>query len=185
MDGEDDVAPLRHSRRVGIPNREVGGDMGESAQPAPEHGPLTAYDFRDELQGIFGWTDDELRQLRIVYGAELAAGEVYLDLDHPEQGEFRATAEATVNPGCRYVPKRAVPEDLWYRVATSIGQGEIPHGAAAATPGAFGEANAEKIAASRGGSGSRSLGEEAFEMEEEQSRSHGGKGGSSPFKHKA
>lgn len=185
MDGEDDVAEPRRSRRVGIPNREVGTDMAESVQPPPEHGRLTAYDFRDELQGIFGWTDDELRQLPIVYGAELAAGEVYIDLDHPEQGEFRATDEATINPGCRYVPKRAVPEGAWYRLATSMGQGEIPSGNAAPTPGAFGEPNPDEIAVSRGGIGSTSLGTEAIEVEEDQARSHGGERRSRPFEHKA
>lgn len=153
------------AKHVGIPNRPIGDDLAKSVLPTPAHGKLSAYDLRDELQSPLGWTDDELHQLPVQYGSELALGDMCLDLDHPERGEFRATERATINPGCRYVAKRMVPEELWYRLITSIGVDDAPAGNKAATPGAFGEPNTEEIASSRGGEGATSVGEKGLEVE--------------------
>lgn len=143
------MAQPKRSRRVGITNRGVGSEGTAAGRPARARRKLTAYDFRDELQGMLGWSDDELGELPVVYGSKVKSGEVYLDLDHPERGEFRASAEATINAGCRYVPKKGVAEATWYRLAASLGRGEIPHGNAAPTPGAFGQPNVSEISSDR------------------------------------
>jgi hypothetical protein len=55
-----------------------------------------------------------LKQLPIVeVGERLEQGAVYLDLRHPDRGDFKALGGMAAGPGNWYVPKNAVDYELW------------------------------------------------------------------------
>src|SRR5207247_10952011 len=62
-------------------------------------------------------TDDELARLPIVKaGTQLEQGGVYLDLNHPERGPFKALGGQQAGSGDRYSAKRDIHYDLWNRL---------------------------------------------------------------------
>lgn len=97
----------------------------------------TAYDFRDRLQPITGWSDDDLRQLPIWHGQEFDANEIYFNLNLPEVGPFRPSRGDRPLPGYLYVAKADVPDRLWLRLIDGWGT-ELQMGNLAPQPGAFG-----------------------------------------------
>jgi hypothetical protein len=100
----------------------------------------TAYDHRRRLRGATNWSDDDLRQLPIFTGEHFAAGELYINLNLPEVGPFRATESDNPYPGYLYVAKGSVPDHLWLRLIDSWGT-EMKMGNYAPQPGAFGGHN--------------------------------------------
>lgn len=98
----------------------------------------TAYDFRDRLRSVTGWSEDDLRQLPIWQGQEFADGEVYFNLNLPERGPFRAGPADRPVDGYLYVAKGDVPDHVWLRLIDSWGT-DLPMGNQAPKPGAFGQ----------------------------------------------
>jgi hypothetical protein len=117
----------------------------------------TAFDYRDQLQPMMGWADQELRSLPIWRGDRFEPGEIYFNLMHPEDGAFRASGTETVLLDSLYIRKSDISEDLWSRTVSAIGQEEVVSGNFAPEPGAFGREGAENIAPSRGGTGASDL----------------------------
>ncbi len=97
----------------------------------------TAYDYRDRLQSITGWSDDDLRQLPIFDGETFRVGETYFNLNLPEVGPFRAEAADQKIQGYLYVAKADVPDHVWLRLVDAWGD-DLKLGNAAPQPGAFG-----------------------------------------------
>ncbi len=88
--------------------------IGE-AQPA-KHGP-TAYDVKPVHERLKQFSDDELKQLRILpTGSRLEQGATYIDLRSLELGEFTATGDRHVGPHHWGVAKKDVPYELWNRL---------------------------------------------------------------------
>ncbi|MEA2513517.1 MAG: hypothetical protein QOG89_2340 [Thermomicrobiales bacterium] len=62
-------------------------------------------------------TRDELARLPILKpGTHLEQGGVYLDLNHPDRGPFKALAGQVAGTGDRYIAKRDVDYELWNRL---------------------------------------------------------------------
>lgn len=116
----------------------------------------TAYDLRDRLQWVTGWSDEDLQAIPIFQGEEFVPGEVYFNLDLPERGMFIARGEEFRNPGAHYVAKSQVPPNLWRRLITAWGEDGFLKGALAPHPGAFGQGG--PVADSHGGTGATALG---------------------------
>jgi hypothetical protein len=71
-------------------------------------------------------SNDELARLRIVAdGVRLDQGGVYIDLDHPERGPFKALGSETAGPGHRYVAKRDTDYELWNTLVPSDAEPHI------------------------------------------------------------
>jgi hypothetical protein len=88
--------------------------IGE-AQPAKQ-GP-TAYDVKAVHKRLKQFTDDELKQLRILpTGSRLEQGATYIDLNNLELGEFTATADMHAGPNTWIVAKKDVHYELWNRL---------------------------------------------------------------------
>jgi hypothetical protein len=71
----------------------------------------------------------------------LEAGQVYFDLDHPENGPFTATGDEQVAPGSNIVSQDDMSEESWEQLV-SAGWGETrpeARGDRAYDQGAFGE----------------------------------------------
>jgi hypothetical protein len=74
----------------------------------------SAYDVKDVHQTWRDFSNADLKQLPILpEGTRLRQGAVYLDLNDPARGEFKALGNMEAGPGNRYVAKDAVPYDLW------------------------------------------------------------------------
>jgi hypothetical protein len=87
--------------------------LGEVAQ---EFG-LTAYDDAVVRGLLHDWSDDDLKQITLVpHGATLERGAVYLDLLHPERGEFTALGSEIVEPDQRIVARDTTDYELWARL---------------------------------------------------------------------
>jgi hypothetical protein len=97
----------------------------------------TAYDYRDRLRAVTGWSDDDLRDLPIWQGEQFGDGEVYFNLNLPERGPFRGTPQDRPLKGYLYVAKGEVPDAVWLRLIDGWGT-DLPMGSGAAHPGAFG-----------------------------------------------
>jgi hypothetical protein len=84
----------------------------------PEVHGRTAYDLKDlhrQLADLF--TDDELQQIPVVPpGSRLEQGSTYVDLRDPARREFKARADMVADDYHWYVPKHAVPYELWDRL---------------------------------------------------------------------
>jgi hypothetical protein len=105
-----------HWRRDLNPNANAGQNVG-LARPHPELDARTAYDVKEAHDQLQGLTDDELRQIPILpSGSRLEQGATYLDLKHPERGEFTARGDMEAEPGAWCVPKSQVDYQLWNRL---------------------------------------------------------------------
>jgi hypothetical protein len=75
----------------------------------------------DRLSGL---TDDELARLPVIDpGAQLEQGGIYFDLNHPENGSFKAIGGHEATAANRYIAKRDTDYLLWNRI---VGQDEEP-----------------------------------------------------------
>ncbi len=84
-----------------------------------EEGAATAYDYKDIQDLLPDWTPSELKQLAIVpEGTRLQQGATYLDLRHPERGEFKARGDMVAPSDSRLVPKDRTSYDLWNKLTS-------------------------------------------------------------------
>jgi hypothetical protein len=87
---------------------------GESGGPDHEN-TRTAYDVKGLHQQLNTLTDDLLRQIPVLdSGTRLKEGAVYLDLAHPEKGEFRGMNDMIAGADSCLVAKNMVEDyELW------------------------------------------------------------------------
>jgi hypothetical protein len=77
----------------------------------------TARDLKALHRQLSDYTKDELQQIVVLpVGSRLEQGAKYIDLQHPEQGEFTAMANMTAGEENWYVPKTEVDYQLWNRL---------------------------------------------------------------------
>jgi hypothetical protein len=117
----------------------------------------TAYDYRDRLRSVTGWSDDDLQQLPIYDAETFAEGELYFNLNLPEVGPFRAGRTDRPVRGYLYVAKGQVPDHVWLRLIDGWGT-DLPMGSQAPKPGAFGQ-DTHVIKTGYGSSGEEGAGE--------------------------
>ncbi len=70
-------------------------------------------------------------------GTVLEASGIYLDLNNPARGPFRALPGQVAGSGNRYIAKRDVPCEIWFRLveaAAVAGQGAGPSARGSAIP---------------------------------------------------
>jgi hypothetical protein len=90
---------------------------GQPVRPAMQADSTPAGDDERIDERLPPLTQDELAHLPIVKpGVQLEPGGVYLDLDHPERGPFRALAGQQAGTGNRYVARRDVDYHIWNRL---------------------------------------------------------------------
>jgi hypothetical protein len=117
----------------------------------------TAFDYRNRLGPITGWSDDDLRRLPIFEGDHFEAGETYFNLNLPEVGPFMAKFDEGIDPGYLFVAKGSVPDEVWLRLVDSWGT-DLQMGNAAPQPGAF-DGHSRRIKTGYGASGQEGAGE--------------------------
>ncbi len=126
----------------------------------------TAFDYRDRLQNVFGWSDDDLRRLPIWEGDRFEDGEVYFNLNMPEVGPFRPGSRDSFSQepirGYLYVAKGEVPDHVWLRLVDSWGS-RVPMGNMAPKPGAFGREQHPEVRSGRSDTDSMSSGDATLE----------------------
>lgn len=78
---------------------------------------LTAYDDERVRELLHDWSADDLQRLTLVpLGATLEQGVAYLDLLHPERGEFTALGGEIVEPDQRIIARHTTEYELWRRL---------------------------------------------------------------------
>jgi hypothetical protein len=98
------------------PNFLAGENHGQSGQEVTTEA-RSAYDIKELHDMLSNLTDDELRNIMVLCeGARLEQGARYLDLRHPERGEFVALANMVAGPDNYYVPKKDTDYVLWNRL---------------------------------------------------------------------
>ena len=117
----------------------------------------TAYDYRDRLRTITGWSDYDLQQLPIVQDGRMKAGETYFNLNLPEIGPFMAQADEEFPTGYLFVAKGSVSDEVWLRLIDSWGT-DLEMGNYAPQPGAF-DGHSRQIKTGYGSSGREGAGE--------------------------
>jgi hypothetical protein len=86
------------------------------ARRNPPKGP-TAYDVKPVHKRFKHFSDDELKQLRILpLSSRLEQGATYIDLHHLHLGEFKATGDLEVGRNAWLVAKKDTPYELWNRL---------------------------------------------------------------------
>jgi len=92
--------------------QNIGLGETQPAKPVP-----TAYDIKPIHRRFQEFSDDELKQIRILpEGTRLEQGATYLDLANLGLGEFTATGEMSAGPHNWIVAKEEVPYELWHRL---------------------------------------------------------------------
>ncbi|HEX2092439.1 MAG TPA: hypothetical protein VHG28_08555 [Longimicrobiaceae bacterium] len=94
------------------PHHMAGQNVGDR-----ETSLRTAYDVKPLHRGMSDLPDDELKGIPVLAeGERLQQGATYLDLNHPERGEFTAMGDMAAGPDNAYVPKDRVPYPTWNRL---------------------------------------------------------------------
>lgn len=89
----------------------------EGPHPEKKNNIATAYDIKDLHRQMDGYTDDELKQIRVLPpGSRLEQGATYIDLKDPEPKEFTAMGGMEAGTDNWYVPKTEVGYVLWNRL---------------------------------------------------------------------
>jgi len=92
--------------------QNIGLGETQPAKTAP-----TAYDVKPVHRHLQGFTDDDLKQIRLLpAGSRLEQGATYLDLAHLARGAFTATGDMEVGPHQWMIAKKEVPYPLWNRL---------------------------------------------------------------------
>lgn len=111
--------------RPGVHQRE--DEFAEDLRPAQEPGQHPHSHLQDSVlavdedkslrQGVAGLDDDQVRGLTVLtVGTRLEQGGVYLDLNRPQQGSFKALGNQEAGPDNRYVAKRDTDYETWDRL---------------------------------------------------------------------
>jgi len=99
-------------------NPEYGA--GQNEGPV-EYECRTAYEIKELHAVLRELRDDELKRVPVlVEGSRLEQGATYIDLRHPEAGEFKALGGMVAGTDNWYVPKSAMDYELW-NLLTGIG----------------------------------------------------------------
>ena len=107
--GPDPVDESFAEQLAPIESGGVGGHENESIAAASDK------DLRKQLSELSG---DELSRLTVLEtGARLEQGGTYIDLNHRENGPFKALGGHVTSADERIVAKRDVDYDLWNRIA--------------------------------------------------------------------
>lgn len=78
----------------------------------------TAYDIKELNRRLHDFPDNELRQIPVLsQGTRLEEGAIYLDLNRPEQGEFRGMNNRVAEPNEYLVPKSQTDYELWNKLS--------------------------------------------------------------------
>jgi hypothetical protein len=121
------------TEKVGRPNDAKPDEWQQDLHPHPEAGinadlrgphpekdaalTRTADEIKELHQRLQGYTNSELKQIPILpSGSRLEQGAKYIDLNHPEQGEFTAMGNMEVAEDAWIVPKTEVDYQLWNRL---------------------------------------------------------------------
>jgi hypothetical protein len=98
------------------PNAMAGQNLGiGEAQPAKQG--RTAYDVKPVHKRLKQFSDEELKQLRILpVGSRLEQGATYIDIHNLDLSEFTATGDMQVGLNNWVVAKKDVPYELWNRL---------------------------------------------------------------------
>lgn len=95
---------------------QPGIDRRFSGEVAGEPG-VTAYNDEQVRELLRDWPADDLQRLVLVpQGSTLQRGAAYLDLLHPERGEFTALGGEIVEPDQRIVARETTAYELWSRL---------------------------------------------------------------------
>ena len=98
------------------PNMLAGQNWGLEG-PHPEKDARTANEIKEFHNRFPELTNDDLKQIIVLpEGSRLEQGAVYIDLQNPEMGEFKATGDAEAGPNNWFVPKSEVDYQLWNRL---------------------------------------------------------------------
>ena len=98
------------------PDSMAGQNIG-AAGSHPEKHARTAHDIKEVHARLRDWLDSDLRQIPVLpEGSRLEQNATYIDLAADRYDEFTATGDIVAGPEHRYVPKAAVPYELWNRL---------------------------------------------------------------------
>ncbi len=100
------------------PKHMAGRNVGlEGPHPEKAENIATAYDIKDLHRQMEGYTDDELKQIRVLpQGSRLEQGATYINLREPHPREFTAMGDMEVGSDDWIVPKTEVDYHLWNRL---------------------------------------------------------------------
>jgi hypothetical protein len=88
-----------------------------------------ASELKEVVRAISGFSNDELRQIRVVVpGSRLAPGATYLDLRRFDRQPFAAADESYAGKDTWYVAKTDTPPPLWKRLQSSAPPATGPEG---------------------------------------------------------
>lgn len=94
----------------------LAGQNNMAADQKEKNAP-TAYDVKDVHRQFHGFTDDELKEIRVLpTGMRLEQGATYVDLQDEQLKEFTARGDMSAEAGHYYVPKSQVDYELWNRI---------------------------------------------------------------------
>jgi hypothetical protein len=111
MMARDDIRP-----RPDEYDEQLGQNDRAGQQGGPDHAASrTAYDMKALHRRLDAIPDNLLKQIPVLdKGTRLKEGAAYLDLAHPEQGEFRGMNDMIVEPRSCVVAKNMVEDyELW------------------------------------------------------------------------
>ena len=98
------------------PNSIAGQNSGV-ASSQPEKDAPTAYDMKEMHSFLEGYTNDELKQIKVLTpGTRLQQGAKYIDLMDSQRKEFTAMGNMSAGEDNMYVPKTEIDYQLWNRL---------------------------------------------------------------------
>src|SRR4051812_22795634 len=112
--GSGDIRPMPDRYDTQLHANDRAGQSG-----GPDHETTrTAFDAKDLHAHLLDLPDDLLKQIPVLEtGTRLKEGATYLDLAHPENGEFRGMNDMIAGPNHWYVAKNMVEDyELWNRL---------------------------------------------------------------------
>ena len=103
----------RHTQRY--TNDLTDQDLGYTNPLTPGPDVTTALEHKAELPWLT-WSDRDLHRLPIHREPDLAVGQIYFDLRHPERGVLEARETTPLRGDELYVARNKAPDDLWNRL---------------------------------------------------------------------
>lgn len=99
------------------PTALAGQNIGITGEHPEKEPGRSAYDIKEAHRLLHWLSADDLKEIRVLPpGMHLEQGATYLDLCHPETGEFKATAGMMTSDAHWIVPKKEVNYELWNRL---------------------------------------------------------------------
>jgi len=95
----------------------LAGENHGPTDPHPEKEARSAFDIKGLHGQLADLTNAELKDIEIMpEGSRLAQGATYIDLRHPDRGEFVARGDMTAGSDNYFVPKSETDYQLWNRL---------------------------------------------------------------------